>query len=82
MAVAAPPSSASLEPTKITTRTAPLSITTVQDPRRPFAYSEDVTPARVIRQQRRLSMNSLPAIVKYVRFQRVTIHGVGTLRNP
>jgi len=82
MAVAAPSSSASLEPTKITTRIARPSITTVQDRRRPFAYSEDVMLARAILQQRRLSMNSLPAIVKYVRFQRVTIHGVGTLRNP
>jgi len=57
------------------------SITTVQDPRRPFAYSEDVTPARAILWQRRLSMNYLPAIVKYVGFQRVTIRRVGTLRN-
>ena len=42
MAVAAPPSSASLEPTKITTRLHAPSITTVQDPRRPSAYTGDV----------------------------------------
>ena len=82
MAVAAPPSSASLEPTKITTRIArPRRSQPFKTPRRPFAYSEDVTPARAIRWQRRLSMNSLSAIVKYVRFQRVTIGRVGTLRN-
>ena len=67
MAVAGPPSSASLESTKNTTRNCmPPLITTVQDPRRPSAYSEDVTPAHAIRQQRGLSMFSLPAIVKYV----------------
>jgi hypothetical protein len=43
MAVAAPLSSASLEPTKITTRLHAPSITTVQDPRWPFAYSEAKT---------------------------------------
>jgi hypothetical protein len=91
MAVAASPSSASLEPTKITTRIARPSITTVQDQRRPSAYSdEDVTPARAIRRQRGL-MYSLSAIANDGRCERagvergdtieVTIGGVRTLCN-
>src|SRR5207249_11504022 len=40
----------------------PPPITTVQDPRRRSAYSEDVMPARAIRRQRGLSTCSLPAI--------------------
>src|SRR5207302_9796017 len=56
------------------------SITTVQDPRRTSAYSEDVMPARRSA-FREGSACSLPAIVKYVRFERVTIVGVGTLDN-
>jgi hypothetical protein len=71
MAVAAPLSSASLEPTKITTRIAP---------RRSQLFKTHDGHLPTVK-QRRLSMNSLPAIVKYVRFQRVTIRRVGTLRN-
>src|SRR5262249_18560609 len=51
----------------------PPPITTIQDARRPSAYSEDVSPARAIRQQRGRSMYSPPAIVKYVRFERAGV---------
>jgi hypothetical protein len=82
MAVAAPRSSASLEPTKITPRIArPRRSQPFKTHDGPSAYSEDVTPARAIRRPRGLSMYPIPAIVNYVGFERVTIRRVGTLRN-
>lgn len=72
MAVAGPPSSASLELTKSKLELHAPPITTVQDPRRPSAYTGDViftgTPGKTQRVDRGDTIE-------------VTIGGVGTLRN-
>ena len=82
MAVAAPPSSAFLESTKSTTRIARSRRSQLFKTHDGYLPTVKMSRRRArSSSKRRLSMNSLPAIVKYGRFQRVTIRGVGTLRN-